>query len=105
MKLFISGKPNDESVTIKNIVEKAGITADELAYRKSTINGKFLVSLETTEGLAGQLLLCAQRGFEVKWLDDFSAKVMALTLEDVNAAIKKHLDPAKMVTVKAGTLK
>ncbi len=84
---------------------KAGITEDELAYHKSSMAGKFLVGLETTEGLAGQIMLCTQRGFDIKWLDDFPSMVMALRLEDVNAAIKKHLDPAKMTTVKAGTVK
>jgi zinc protease len=84
---------------------KDGVTADELAYRKTAIAGSFAVSLETSDGLAEQLLRCAERGFEVSWLDEFPAKVRALTLEQVNAAIKKHLDPEKMVTVKAGTLK
>lgn len=84
---------------------KEGISTDELNYRKSTIIGQFLVGLETTEGLAKQLLLCAQRGFDVAWLDDYPAKVKALTLEEVNATIRTRLDPAKMTTVKAGTLK
>ncbi len=84
---------------------KEGVTADELDYRKSAIAGGFAVSLETSDGLAEQLLRCAERGFEVSWLDEFPGKIRALTLEQVNAAIKKHLDPAKMVTIKAGTLK
>ncbi len=82
-----------------------GLNADELAYRKSAAVGQFAVSLETTEGLAKQILRCAERGVEMKWLDDFPAKINALTLEETNAAVKKHLDPAKLVTVKAGTLK
>ncbi len=84
---------------------KDGITADELAYRKSAMAGAFTISLETTEGLAERLLVCVERGFDIKWLDEFPAKINALTLNEVNAAIKKHLDPAKMVTVKAGTVK
>jgi len=79
-----------------------GLTAEELAYRKTAIAGQFTVGLETTEGLADQLLRCVQRGFEVTWLDEFPAKVQALTLEQVNAAVKTHLLPNKMVTVKAG---
>ena len=82
-----------------------GISAEELDYRKSAIAGQFAVSLETTEGLASQLLQCVERGFALSWLDQFPAKVNALTLEEVNAAIKRHLDPAKMTTVRAGTLK
>ncbi len=82
-----------------------GITADELEYRKSAAAGQFTVTLETSHGLAEQLLRCSERGLDVSWLDEFPAKVRALTLEQVNAALKKHLDPAKMVTVKAGTLR
>ena len=79
-----------------------GITADELEYRKSAVAGQFTVGLETTEGLAEKLLLCVQRGFELNWLDEFPGKVNALTLEEVNGALKRHLDPDKMATVKAG---
>ena len=82
-----------------------GITADELEYRKSAAAGRLAVSLETSHGLAEQLLRCAENGLDLAWLDEFPAKVRALTLAEVNAAVKKHLDPAKMVTVKAGTLK
>ncbi len=82
-----------------------GITADELDYRKSVAAGRFAVLLETTHGLAEQLLRCAERGLDVSWLDEFPAKVRALELQAVNAAVKKHLEPAKMVTVKAGTLR
>ncbi len=83
---------------------KDGITAEELAYRKSAVAGQFTVSLEKTDGLAEQLLHCVERGFPVSWLDEFPSKTIALTLEEVNTAIQRHLDPAKMVTVKAGTL-
>lgn len=84
---------------------KSGITAEELDYRKSSISGKFLISLETTGGLAGQLLDTVECGFDLTWLDELPGKINALTLDEVNGAIQKHLDPAKMATIKAGTLK
>ena len=43
-------------------------------------------------------------GFGVEWLDEYPSKLNALTLREVNGAIKKHLDPEKMVTIKAGTV-
>ena len=82
-----------------------GVTADELEYRKSAAAGQFTVTLETTHGLAEQLLRCAERGLDVSWLDEFPSKVRALDIGQVNAAVRKHLDPEKMVTVKAGTLR
>jgi zinc protease len=63
------------------------------------------VSLETTEGLAKQILRCVERGESMTWLDESPAKINALTLDETNRAIKKHLDPEKLITVKAGTLK
>ena len=32
----------------------------------------------------------------------FEDRIQALTVADVNAAIRKHLDPARLTTVKAG---
>jgi zinc protease len=81
-----------------------GVTAAELAYRQSALAGQFTVALETTEGLSEQLLRAVERGFEVKWLDEYPGKLRALTLEEVNSVIRSQLDPAKMTVVKAGTL-
>lgn len=81
-----------------------GITADELAQRKTDLTGSFKVGLATTDGMANTILSTLQRGYDLKWLDEYPAKVEALTLPEVNGAIKKHLDPEKMVLVKAGTV-
>jgi predicted Zn-dependent peptidase len=45
-----------------------------------------------------------QRGYDVARLDDFPAAVNALTRDQVNAAIKNHLNPNAMVTVLAGSV-
>jgi zinc protease len=82
-----------------------GVTAEELEFRKTSMAGDFAVSLETTTGLAEQMLLCARRGFDLKWLDEYPAKLSTVTLEDVNRVIKAQLDPKKMVLVKAGVPK
>jgi predicted Zn-dependent peptidase len=49
-------------------------------------------------------LVDVQRGYGVSWLDEFSHAVDAVTLSQVNAAIKTHLDPATMVLVEAGSV-
>ncbi len=81
-----------------------GVTADELARRKDNLVGSFKVGLATTNGLATSLLLAIQRGKDVTWLDQFPDVIRNLTLAEVNDAVKKHLDPEKMVLVKAGTV-
>jgi zinc protease len=84
-------------------IEK-GVTADELARRKSNLAGSFQVGLATTDGLAGALLAAINRGLDPSWLDEYPKRVEALTLAQVNAAIKQHLNPAKMTLVEVGTL-
>ena len=83
---------------------KDGVTDQELTARKQGIVGGYLVGLSTTAGLANTILASVQRGYDVSWLDGYPAAVNALTREQVNAAIKHHLDPGAMVLVKAGSV-
>ena len=83
---------------------KDGVTDQELTARKQGIVGGYLVGLSTTAGLANTILASVQRGYEVSWLDEYPSAVNALTRDQVNAAIKHHLDPSTMVLVKAGSV-
>ncbi len=60
--------------------------------------------MATSDGMASALLMAVNRGYDVDWLDDFPSKVKALTLEQVNGAIRKYLNPNQMFLVKAGTM-
>lgn len=81
-----------------------GVTAAELDRVKSYLVGTFKVGLTTTDGLATALLASIHRGYDPSWLDEYPKRVAALSLEEVNAAIKKHLQPDKMVLIKAGSV-
>jgi zinc protease len=83
---------------------REGLTAEELATFKVTLTGSYKVALATSGGVAGALLNALQRGYGPEWVDAFPRRLEALSLAEVNAAIRQHLDPAKMVTVMAGTL-
>jgi zinc protease len=83
---------------------KDGVTQEELEARKADLIGSYKVGLATTDGLAGVLLRTVQRGKPLTWLDDYPKAISALTLEQVNGAIRRYLDPDKMVLVEAGTL-
>ena len=83
---------------------KDGVTAAELNGRKQGIVGGYLVGLSTTAGLANAIMTAVQRGYGLDWLDGYPAAVEALSLDQVNAAIAKHLDPAQMVLVEAGSV-
>jgi zinc protease len=81
-----------------------GVTAQELADHQGNLTGSFKIALSTTDGMAQALLNAVNRGQSVAWLDEYPVKINALTVAEVNGAIKKHLNPEKMFLVKAGTI-
>jgi zinc protease len=83
---------------------KDGITEQELTARKQGLLGGYLVGLSTTTGLATTLLINVQRGYDVSWLDGYPVAINALTRDQINSAIKNHLNPATMVLVEAGSV-
>ena len=84
--------------------DETQVTAEELEYRKANLVGSFKVSLATTDGLSQSLLLAIERGKDVSWLDEYPGVIGSLTVDQVNGAVKKHLDPEKMHLIKAGTV-
>jgi zinc protease len=88
---------------LQRFVEK-GLSAEELKTFKVTLTGSYKVALSTTGGLASTLLNALQRGYGPEWVDEYPRRLQALSLDEVNAAIKTFVQPAKMVTVMAGTL-
>jgi len=81
-----------------------GVTDDELKSAKTRIIGSYKVGLSTTRGIAGSLLSITQRGYEPNYMDEYPNLVNNLTLEEVNNAIKKYINPDKVITVVAGTV-
>ena len=71
--------------TIQQIKQwfEEGVTEQELSNKKSTIVGSFKVGLSTTRGLADTILINAQRGRPISWLDDYPSLIQSLTLEKV----------------------
>jgi zinc protease len=81
-----------------------GVTDAELDARKKGLVGTYEVSLSTSAGLAGAILVSVQRGYDVGWLDAYPEAIKALTRDQVNRAIHSRLDPRAMVLVEAGSV-
>ncbi|MEK7316039.1 MAG: pitrilysin family protein [Candidatus Eisenbacteria bacterium] len=81
-----------------------GITAEEVETQKNFFAGNFQVRLGTNAGVATQLTYAEKYGFGPKYLDEYPARFRAVTREEVNAAIRKHLHPDRMHLVVAGDL-
>jgi zinc protease len=81
-----------------------GVTAEELTRTKTNIAGTYQVGLATTDGMSSTILSMLNRGMDLAWVDQYPAKINALTVADVNSAIKKHVNPDALVLIKAGTV-
>jgi zinc protease len=83
---------------------KDGVTADELAVKKDTITGSYKVGLATTAGMASAILDTLERGKEISYIDDYVDEINALSLDQLNAAIKGYIHLDRLVTVCAGSI-
>lgn len=81
-----------------------GVTDRELADTRQGLIGGYYVGLATNQGLATAIVNALQRGLDLAWLDGYPRALQALTRDEVNAAIRKRLDPATMVLVEAGSI-
>ena len=81
-----------------------GVTDAELARAKGNFVGIYKVGLSTTTGMASTILNTMNRDLPLSFIDEFGDRVNALTKEQVNSAIKTHLNPDSMIVIKAGTL-
>jgi zinc protease len=83
---------------------KDGVTADELARAKTRTAGSYLVGLATTTGLASTILTTLNSGLPLEFVDEYPQRINALTLDQVNGAIRRHIDLGRMALIEAGTV-
>jgi zinc protease len=84
---------------------KDGFTAAELAEAKKAILDARMVGRSTDGALLTLLASHMQLDRPLKWDADLEARMQALTVDQVNAAFRKHIDPNGLSIVKAGDFK
>ncbi|GAB3696337.1 pitrilysin family protein [Spirosoma flavus] len=81
---------------------KEGFTADEIKAARSGLLQSRVVNRAQDPSLAGTLNNYLYLNRTLSWDADFEKKLESLTPEQVNAAMKKHIDPTKISIIKAG---
>jgi predicted Zn-dependent peptidase len=81
----------------------AGVAPEELERVQSTLAGQHVVALATTSGIAARLLVNAERGFEVAYLDRYPDEIRSLTVQQVNDALRRYIRPGDLHTAVAGS--
>ena len=83
---------------------REGATDAEVAVQKNFFAGNYQVSLGSNVGVAAALVSAEKFGFGPRYLDEFPARIRAVSTEQANAALRRHLAPDKLHVVIAGDL-
>ncbi|WP_457788196.1 M16 family metallopeptidase [Pseudomonas sp. PL-6] len=81
---------------------QSGPTQEELDNAKRELAGSFPLSTASNADIVGQLASMGFYDLPLSYLDDFMRDVQALSVEQVKAAMAKHLDPEALLVVTAG---
>ncbi|ROR34237.1 M16 family metallopeptidase [Inmirania thermothiophila] len=81
---------------------REGPTAQELEAARRGIVGGFPLRIDSNRKILGYLTLIGYHGLGLDYLERFTERVEAVTAEQVREAFRRHLDPARMVTVLVG---
>ncbi len=89
---------------VTEYVEK-GITPRELAMEKQRVAGEYIVyRMRTPKQLADALSKYGALGLGPEFMDRYPSMLSAVTLKEANDAIKKYMQPNKLVTSLAGSV-
>lgn len=84
---------------------KDGLTAEEIAQAKKAWKQELAIQRSQDGALRGMLIADDFYGRTMKWREGVEAKVDALTPDQVNAALRKHISLDALTVVRAGDLK
>jgi zinc protease len=82
-----------------------GFTADEVAVAKKAILNERRIGRSQDQGLLRVIATREDADRTLAWDEQMDAKLEALTVEQVNAAFRKHVDASAISIVKAGDFK
>jgi zinc protease len=84
---------------------KDGFTAAELTAAKKAIRDDRIGTRSSDGGLLNLISAREQYGRTLAWDEEMDAKLQALTLDQVNAAFRRHVNAAQVSIVKGGDFK
>ena len=78
---------------------KDGPSPDELAAAKANLTGSFPLRLDSNKKLLDNAAAIGFYGLPLDYLDQYQAKVQAVTAEQIRQAFARHVRPAELITV------
>ena len=78
---------------------KTGPTEDELLAAKANLTGSFPLRLDSNKKILDNVAVIGFYGLPLDYLDQYQAKVQAVTVDDVKAAFSRRVQASKLITV------
>jgi len=82
-----------------------GFTAEELTRAKAALHDERVGGRSSDGGILNLIEAREQWGRTLAWDEQLDAKLQALTVDQVNAAVRRHVNPADISIVKGGDFK
>jgi zinc protease len=79
-----------------------GPTSEELEASKKNITGGFPLRISSNSKIVGYIAMIGFYGLPLDYLDQFNAKIEAVTLDSIKSAFQRRVNPDKMATVLVG---
>jgi zinc protease len=79
-----------------------GATAAELEAAQQNLIGGFALRIDSNQKILSYLAVIGFYRLPLDYLDTFTARIEAVTLEQVRAAFARHVDPDRLATVVVG---
>jgi zinc protease len=106
MGLQTKNSSRDEALALMRTVLKEyvakGPEESELEAAKKNITGGFPLRFDTNWKISEQLVSIAYYGLPLTYLEDYTARVSAVTTRQIQEAFSKHIKPQQTVTVIVG---
>jgi len=84
---------------------KDGFTAAELTAAKKAVKDQMSVGRSQDQGLLRTIAVREYLNRTMQWDEQLEAKLQSVTLDQINAAFRRYIDPAQISIVKAGDFK
>ncbi len=78
---------------------KTGPTKEELLAAKANLTGSFPLRLDSNKKILDNVAVIGFYGLPLDYLDQYQAKVQAVTVDDVKAAFSRRVQASKLITV------
>lgn len=84
------------------LIQKEGVTEEELAFEKQHTSGTFALHFDSTEETVQTLASLQLDGFPPTYVNDYAQHLDAVTLDQIKKVAKKYLNADKLVIIITG---